>query len=269
MKKWLWRGLILLLFAVFFFSAWNLADYFLQSQKQQQQFDELLQIVEQSKLSVTEPIATTPPPTTPATPEETVPEETEPSTLPEYAELSALNPHLVGWLQIEGTRINYPVMQNPNTVDYYLRRDFYGNYSSHGCLYAREQCDVTAPSDNITIYGHNMKDGSMFADLLNLRSKSYWQNHRYIQFDTLTEHHTYEIFAVVITTANKVTGFGYHKFIDAATAEEYQEFIEDCKSLSLYDTGITPVYGEKLITLSTCEYSRENGRLAVIARRVD
>ena len=113
-----------------------------------------------------------------------------------------------------------------------------------------------------------MKDGSMFGLLRNYRSKSYWEKHRYIYFDTLTERHTYEIFAVFTTVATKGKGFAYHQFVDADDQEEYDEYIRDCQNVDLYDTGITPQYGDKLITLSTCEYSQKNGRLVVVARRI-
>jgi sortase B len=91
----------------------------------------------------------------------------------------------------------------------------------------------------------------------------------YITFNTLYARHTYEIFAVLITNARRDQGFPYHRFIDAETAEDFEEFITDCQSLSLYDTGITPVYGDKLITLSTCEYSQKVGRFVVVAKQID
>ena len=114
-----------------------------------------------------------------------------------------------------------------------------------------------------------MKDGSMFADLMNYSSKSFWQEHRYVHFDTLTAYHSYEVFAVFTTTASKGKGFAYHQFVNADDAADFAEFVAQCQSLSLYDTGITPVYGDKLITLSTCEYTQNNGRLVVVARQVN
>lgn len=263
MKKWLRIVLIVLLLAVFLVSGYRLADYFIKSQRQSSTFDTLADMVAAA------PVATVPvQPTEPTEPDESAPA-TVPQPLPEYVEVSELNPHMVGWMRIDDTKINYPVMHTPDTPDYYLHTDFYGNYSIHGCLYAEESCDINLPSDNITIYGHHMGDGSMFAGLMKYKNKSYWEDHRYIVFDTLTEHHTYEIFAVLTTTASKGKGFAYHQFIDAQTPEEFEEYIRDCGKLSLYDTGITPSYGDKLITLSTCEYSQKNGRLVVVAVRVD
>lgn len=269
MKNWLRITLIILFSVTFLLSGGMLLSYYLNAQKQQDQFDQLALMVQQA--TPTAPHEDTPALTTEdeVTDVSEPAEPTQPQILPEYEELSSLNSHVVGWLCIDGTRVNYPVMQTPDAVDHYLHKDFYGNYSSHGCLYAREQCDVFFPSDNITIYGHNMKDGSMFADLLDYRSKSFWNNHRYITFNTLYARHTYEIFAVLITNARRDQGFPYHRFIDAETAEDFDAFITDCQSLSLYDTGITPVYGDKLITLSTCEYSQKVGRFVVVAKRID
>ena len=260
MKRWLRKGLILFFCALFFLSAWMLLAHYQTSRKQQAQFDALSQIVAQS--------TTAPIPNTDKTQEQTsVPD--MPAVLPEYAALFSMNPDFAGWLQIDGTVINYPVMQTPDCPNYYLYRDFYGEPSDHGCLYARESCNLQRPSDNIIIYGHHMKDGSMFADLANYRNHDFWADHPLIYFHTLTQRHTYEIFAVFITTANEGQGFSYHKFVDAQDPSEFIDFVTGCKSLSLYDTGIIPVFGDKLLTLSTCEYTRDNGRLVVVAKQVN
>lgn len=273
-------ALIAVLLIVFGISTFYVISYFSESHEQQEQFNELADIVAniQSQTPTTAP--------TTGTPGNAVPEDTTaPSTdengetiettapvlemLPEYAALYEMNPHIVGWIKIDGTVINYPVMQTPDHVDYYLKRNFNGEKSSRGCIYVREQCDVFKPSDNLTIYGHNMNDGSMFHSLKNYTYKSYWEGNNLITFDTLYERHTYQIFAVFKTTATMGEGFTYHLFVDAKNEEEFNEFVATCKELALYDTGITPTYGDKLICLSTCEYSEYNGRLVVVAVRID
>lgn len=273
MKKWIYNFLLILFAVLFLVSTFMVIRYFFNSQKQKNQFNELANMVS----SVQSPRPSIPQATEPADPDDSQPTEpaeptepvvTEPGILPEFLEVSGLNADMAAWIQIEGTKINYPVMHTPDRPEYYLNRDFYGEYSASGCLFAREECDINTPSDNITIYGHNMNDGSMFHGLMDYRTKSFWESHRYIYFDTLTERHTYEIFAVFKTTATKGQGFTYHHFINAGDQAEFDEYIQDCKELSLYDTGITPVYGDKLITLSTCEYSQINGRLVVVAKRV-
>ena len=266
--KVLYTLLILVLVAVFAFSAYYVASYFLEGKEQQAQYDNLANMVESVRndptYSVEEYYENPVIGETVVTPEGIVEEKI---VLPEYAPVYELNNHLVGWITIADTKINYPVMQTPDSVDYYLKRSFEQKKSSRGCLYVREVCDVNTPSDNVTIYGHNMKDGSMFGGLERYKKQTYWEEHRYIQFDTIYEHHTYEIFAVFKTTATIDEGFPYHKFVDAADEEAFDSFVSTCRELAFYDTGIVPQYGDKLICLSTCEYTQRNGRFVVVAVR--
>lgn len=212
---------------------------------------------------VTEPTEQTQPPVT----EPTEPE--PPQILFEYQVLHAINQDLVGWMEIPGTKIDYPVVQSTYEPNFYLRRNFWKTGATCGTLYARERCDVFKPSDNITIYGHKMGNGTMFADLHLYKDIEFWEQNKYIRFDTIYERHTYEIFAVFRSTANLDVGFAYHIFDDALSEVHYDSFVSKCQELALYDTGITPKLGEKLITLSTCDKSIDNGRFVVVARCID
>ena len=187
--------------------------------------------------------------------------------LPEFFQLYGLNHDLVGWITVPGTKIDYPVLQKPEGEDYYLRRDYYGKKASAGSIYAAEACDVFTPSDNVTIYGHMMRNGTMFADLKLYKEKDFWQENKTILFSNLREHHEYEIFAAFLTTASVGKGFAYHEFVFAENEAAFDAFVSECRALALYDTGIVPQYGDKLITLSTCDYGMTNGRLVVVARR--
>jgi sortase B len=188
--------------------------------------------------------------------------------LPEYKVFYELNNDTVGWICIPGTKVNYPVMQPPDNRDYYLKHTFYKQWSDWGAIYAREDCDISTPSDNITLYGHHMMDGSMFAQLDYFMKKDFWQTHQTFSFDTLYEHHTYQIFAVFKTSAISGKGFPYHRFVNAADEAEFNEFVSTIKKLAFYDTGVSAEYGEKLLCLSTCEYTLEDGRLVVVAKRI-
>ena len=274
-------ALLILLVGVFGFSTWYLADYFVGSARQAGEYQDLAALVEANRPTV--PVKSNIQPEVNEGEDglpgdevtedmETVPTENlhdENGILLEYAPLYELNPDMVGWLSIEGTKVNYPVMQTPDRPDYYLKRDFKGAYSDWGCIYAREECDIEEPSDNITLYGHNMKDGSMFAGLNGYTKREFWEEHRYIRFDTLTEHRTYAVFAVFKTTASQGKGFEYHEFINAGNEMEFDTFIARCLSLSFYGTDLIPEYGDKIICLSTCEYTQTNGRLVVAAVRID
>ena len=181
----------------------------------------------------------------------------------------AQNSDMVGWIKIDGTNINYPVMQTPNEPDYYLNHDFYKNQSVYGCPYVQANCDVNTPSDNVIIYAHHMNDGSMFAGLENFRSKDYWSSHKTIRFDTLDKKASYDIlavFAVPVDESDK-NSFKYYEFVNAYDPDHYVKFVSRCKELSFYDTGVSAKYGDNLLTLSTCEYTHNNGRLVVMAKR--
>lgn len=258
-----------------------IAYKFITDAKQQAIYDELLESLPERDTSQTLPVATDPEgnPITPTDPESVDPQAPGPSrprpvfkeseVLFRYRSLYTINNDMVGFIEIPGTSIKYPVVQSLNQSNYYLRRNFYKQSATCGSIYVREACDVFKPSDNITIYGHKMTNGTMFADLHKYKKQSFWEDNNLIYFDTLTEYHTYEIFAVFQTEANQGNSFNYHLFDDAKDEAEFNQFVKSCKALSYYDTGITPTYGDKLITLSTCDKSMEDGRLVVVARRID
>lgn len=188
--------------------------------------------------------------------------------LAKYRELYLQNEDMVGWISIAGTTINYPVMQTKNNPNFYLKRNFEKEYSDLGVPYIQENCDI-ATSDNLIIYGHHITGGRIFGALEDYKSQSFYEEHKTIQFDTLTEQAEYEIIAVFKTVAYSSQGYCYYDFVDAENEEEFDAFVGKCKELALYDTGVTAEYGDRLITLSTCEYSAQNGRLAVVAKKIN
>ena len=274
MKKVLYYLLIAIFATTFLVSVFFIGEYYLDSMTSQGGYDDLADLVENGKDSNVpqETIIFVPPVVDDGhidIPDPTAENIEEPSViLPEYSSLYLLNTDIVGWIRMEDTRINYPVMQTPDRPDYYLKRDFDGNDNKNGCIYVREQCNVFRPSDNLTIYGHNMRSGNMFHDLFKFREKSFWETHRTFTFDTILEHHTYEVMAVFKTTASVGKGFAYHLFVNAVDEEEFDKYVATCKKLAFYDTGVTAEWGDKLITLSTCEYSQTNGRFVVVAKRI-
>ena len=270
MKKVLFTVTIIVLVIAFGVSAFMVGNYLLDGKEQKELNENLSNIVANAQTAARETTEAQ------AEAETTQPEETRETVVYKdaegmllgYKEIYEMNNDTVGWIKLPGTELDYPVMQTPDRENFYLDKDFYGNKSTRGCIYAREVCDLNEPSANVTRYGHNMADGSMFAALNAYVSKTAWDNNSLIFFDTLTEYHTYKIFAVFKTSANLNQGFSYHQFVDADNEEEFNEFVKTCKDLSFYDTGITPVYGDKMICLSTCEYTLDNGRLVVAAVRI-
>ena len=180
MKKTLSIILVIVLVAVFAVSAFMVGKYFVNSKKSSNSYNELADVVNSAKETTgaaTEPAkdSTEPAPTADAGGSRL--ELPHHDILPDYEEIYARNGDTVGWIKIEGTKVDYPVMQTKEHPNYYLKRDFYGNASDWGSIYIREECDVNTPSDNVTIYGHNMIDGSMFGEVGKFADKKFWEEH--------------------------------------------------------------------------------------------
>ena len=272
-------AIILILASVFLFCGVFLGKYYSKAQDTTNDYDQLASIYNQATEDVTDP---TRPSFDPTDPVETQP----PEMLPNMKEVYALNNDLVGWISLPRLNIDYPVMQTPHSRDYYLYRDFFKNDNNTGCLYVRENCDVFKPSDNVVIYGHAMKTGDMFGRLFNFRNYSFWEKNQYFTFDTLYERHTYQIFSVFITSGTQYdnsgnhVGYPYHRLNDFPSAAAFDQFIADIKGAAftgtdpyvgrcLFETGITPQFGDKLVCLSTCEYTLNDGRLVIMGVQVD
>lgn len=162
-------------------------------------------------------------------------------------------------------------MQTPGDNEYYLRRGFDRFYAVGGTLFLDERCSVEpdAPTDNWLIYGHNMRDGSMFGQLVRYRDEAFCQAHPTFTFDTLYETATWQV-AAVLDTALGADELPYYTFFDADNKLDWQRRVAAITEKSLYDTGVTPAYGTQLLTLSTCGDTRigTDTRFALLAVRV-
>lgn len=183
-------------------------------------------------------------------------------------ELKNMNNDFIGVLTIPNTIINYPVMYTKS--DYYLRRSFDKKQSDAGTLFIDKYNTIDSIDDNIIIYGHNMNNGTMFHELLNYKDIEYYKEHKYIYFNKIDNNEKYEIISVFYSKVyyenEKV--FKYYKFYSANNEEEFNNYVNNIKKLSIYDTNVDAKLGDKFITLSTCEYSQENGRFVVVAKKV-
>ena len=190
--------------------------------------------------------------------------------LPQYRALYEENPDLVGWLRIGGTDIDLPVVQTPGNNEYYLRRGFDRLYATGGTLFMDEHCaiDPDAPTANWLIYGHNMADGSMFGQLTRYRSEDFYKAHTTFTFNTIYETAAWQVVAALDTTLG-ADELPYYTFFDADTKLEWQQRVDAITALSLYDTGVTPAYGQQLLVLSTCGTSSPAAktRFALLAVR--
>ncbi len=212
----------------------------------------------------------------------------------DLAGLYAQNHDLIGWVQIEDTKIDYPVMQTPDDPEYYLHRDFEGADSASGTPFMDAQ-SVVFPQQSADagsedkagggkrpvtwdwlIYAHNMKFGTMFHDLQKYDDKEFWEGHKTFTFDVFdpktgkSDNGVYEIFAVSRSEIKPedTDAFKYYQYAGCSDQGTFDEYVAGVKAESSYETGITPRFGDQLITLSTCAYHTKEGRMYIVGRRV-
>lgn len=186
----------------------------------------------------------------------------------DYSELYAQNSDFVGWIKVNGTDIDYPVMLTPDNEQFYLHKNFNKQYNYSGVPFLNADADIIRPSDNMIIYGHHMNAGTMFGELDKFKKKEYYDQYSSFTFDTIYRWGTYEIIGIYLTDVNEGC-FRYWEVTDC-TEEEFNEYVDFIKRKSLYKTdGIDSVeYGDKLVSLSTCAYHVTNGRLVMVGKLV-
>lgn len=177
------------------------------------------------------------------------------------SELISMNSECFGWINISGTNINYPVMHTPSNPQKYLNKNFYGEYSFSGTPFMDSRC--SADSTNLVIYGHHMNNGTMFADICNYTDYSYFTEHPIVVLETKDGAFAYSVFSVMKVKSDD----DWYRFTTVGTEKSYNSRIEYAKEKSIYDTGITPVYGQQILTLSTCYGYNQDDRILVLAVR--
>lgn len=249
----LYTAAILVCLAVFLVSGGLLAKRYFDDRRVEGEFADLAALIDEGAVPAADPDA---------------PVSEEPGNAAKFAALQAQNADFVGWLSIPGTNLDYPVMYAPDNKDFYLRHDFAGAYSVYGVPYLDEKTVFGGtPSQNLIVYGHNMKTGTIFGCLTGYRSADYYAQHPRIVFDTVYGDAEYEVFAAFAIDVIKDPGFVYNEYINM-DEEKYNAYLDEVLRRSDVQTGIRPQYGEQLLTLSTCEYSTDNGRYVVVGRRV-
>lgn len=246
--------LSLLLSAVLAASLWMIVSELYGRQQEQNTFDQLTMMVmpsepEESVTSV--PLEL---PTATIEADSTEPELAERNLAPLFEQ----NRDCIGWLSIPGTTLDYPVMHTPEAPLKYLRRDFFGNRSQSGVPFLDWRCNLT--DDNLIIYGHNMNAGTMFAGITAYTDDAYRKSHPVIEFETEQGCISYTIFAVVRLCKTD----RWYSFLRTEDEDSFCRAVTDIQSRALYDTGITPIPGQQMLTLSTCCGSHDDDRLVVI-----
>lgn len=242
---------VIVLILISFISAVRLFQFFIEYRAQKNQNQELVDIANNDQLN-----------------DEMASDPEDAIDLPYYQDLYEINNDFVGWLKIDNTAVDYPVVQTDDN-DYYMDRDFYQEYTRYGTLFADYRCDIYGDCDNVIIYGHHMKDATMFGSLTKYLQRQYLDDHMVIEFNTRYERTTYKIVSVFIISADQIYEgeFNVYDFIEFNTESDFYEYIDYIRELSIFDLNTETEYGDSFITLSTCEYSVENGRLVVIGVR--
>jgi sortase B len=253
MKKIRW-DIILIIIAIICFSIYGIISYqnYALKQKAEDVRKELENIINEDTINEDTPLG-----------------ETDIYISP-YENLFQEYPDMIAWLYIPDTNINYPVMYTPDDEEYYLYRDFFGNDDKNGTLFIDTDCSLSYERANIIIHGHHMKSGAMFGSLEKYLDEEYEKEHSYIYLYTSEEMRKYEVISVFESQVYDANSdkFKYYEYFNFDDEETFEEYYENIKKLSVYDTGVEAEFGDEFLTLSTCSYQTEKGRLAVIAKKV-
>ena len=237
--------LFIICICVFAFSLYKVLSLLTESHEDKQNFENLVEIIEKEE---------------PGNPEETKQDR--------FEKLYEMNNDFYGWISIPDTRVNYPFMNTPNDPEFYLRKNFDKEYSNAGVPFVGEGC--TLDSDNLIIYGHNMKNGTMFADIMNYDDQKYYEEHKTMYIDSLTESRTYEVIAAFhdkVHTQDEVV-FKYYNYTGDLTEVAFDEYVDNVKKKSYFKSDLPVEYGDQLVTLSTCSYHVQDGRFVLVAKEV-
>ncbi len=243
----LYKLIMILLLIVVLLSGYRIADYYITSERESSAYDDLHTRV----ASLNENFY-------------------EESTLQFYKEMYDENNDFWGWITIPSTNINYPVMYSPNSGDYYLYRNYKKESASSGSIYIDDYYEPG--SSNMIVHGHNMQNGSMFAELDEYDDPAFFSENNVIRFDTMDEIREYEIINVAIVSLLSIDEdfFDFFEYGNITDEQAFNEYMGIINSMELYDTGATASFGDNIITMSTCLASNTHapGRFLVVAKEI-
>lgn len=192
-----------------------------------------------------------------------------------YSEYYAKNSDFVGWIKIDSTHVDYPVVKTDNN-DFYLNHNFEKEKEGRGAIYMDKDCSASPLSENTVIYGHNWLDKTMFSELTKYSDLDFYKEHPVVEFNTRTNMYKWKIFAVIITSAsaNEDNGYVFNYIYPDMGGENFDGYISEIKKRSLFDTGVDVKKTDKILTLSTCTREVDTGsyradcRIVILARMV-
>ena len=177
--------------------------------------------------------------------------------------LQAINEDIIGWISIEGTSIDYPVVQAEDN-DYYLTHSIYKEGSSAGAIFMDFRNCPSPLGKHTVLYGHHMRNGTMFRDLISYKKEEFRKEHPYVVYSGKDGVMMWEIFSAYVTDAGD-----YYIETDFSKGNDFGQFLEEIVSNSLYDTGCEVKQTDKILTLSTCSYEFEDARMVVHAKLIE
>lgn len=272
-KKTVLNVLMILCLLIAFGCGGYLAYYYYQSSKSEGLVDDLRSMIVENE-DTTNQKTDEMPESEGQTPYEEYTDVNGKSILKKFEKLYRDNSDLIGWIHIDDTNIDYPVMYtswDKGNGEYYIHRDYNEDYSAAGTPFVDANCSINPATDNIIVYGHNMNSGKMFHDLLKYEDKDFYESHKTFTFDTIYGEGTYEVVAIIRgqILPDESGEFKYYEFVNAGSKEDFDSYITNIKRMSQIETNIDVEYGDKLVTLSTCAYHVQDGRFAVIAKKVE
>nr|MBP3597999.1 class B sortase [Eubacterium sp.] len=238
MKKGIINTCLIVFIIVFLGSAAYLVHYFIQADETQKELQEL------TELKVIEEIT-----------EEEKQEAKEKGIDEKYIRLHKKNSDMMAWIRIPDTRIDYPVMQNKNEEEYYLHRNFKKEEDKNGLPFLTKRCDILDVNSNFLVYGHHMKSGMMFTDLMKYKEESFFRNHKEISFDTIYSSDTYRVFAAFYTDVTEGSKhFKFYEYDGSMDKELFDKYVKKVTDASMHPVEEVPQFGQTLLTLVTCSY---------------
>ncbi len=239
-KSWIQTFILIICFGVFLFSVIKIVTIYYDYSKNEKVMKEI-QVEYQENLQNSEPVAA------------------ENQIRSPFQSLLKINPDIVGWLTINHTKVHYPILQSSDN-EYYLKRNYKKEESKAGSIFMDYRNQVDTLNRQTIIYGHEMKDGSMFGELKKFLDEDFFSQNKHFQYDTIYESYNVEIFSAYVTT----TDFHYIQ-TDFASDEEYKQFLQVIKENSEVQTDVQVNEKDHIITLSTCNNlsDPEEGRLVI------
>lgn len=178
----------------------------------------------------------------------------------DFTALEKLNPDVAAWLTAEGTPIDYPVVQGRDN-DYYLRHLFTGEQNKLGSLFLDYRSDRDFSDQNTVIYGHNMKDGSMFSSLEKYKEQRYYDSFPTMALDTPGGSFTVELFAGIVADGTyESVRFTFQD------GQDFLRYVDSVKRASTFQSGVTVEQGDRIVTFCTCTYEFQNARYVLFGK---